>query len=168
MRKLSGLLAVLVLLLHGGGAFAQTSDYEIIQTYKSRHQSLLESIKGAKDPGQHDALEGRIGSLEAEYAPHRKLLGDGLYPDTFDNSIGALRDQLQKTTERLALVEGRRQDKATIETISLKVETAEKTIATISRQNEEYRVSLEKMTRDLADLNAQIQQLTAENTGLLE
>ena len=107
MRKLAGLLAVLVLLLHSGGAFAQTSDYEIIETYKSRHQTLLESIKTAQDPGQPATLESEIDRLEADYAQHQKLLGEGLYPDTFADSIGMLRDQLKKTTERLA--HGRRE-----------------------------------------------------------
>ena len=126
MRKLSGLLAVLMLLLHGGGAFAQSSDYEIIESYKSRHQALLESIKTAQDPGQPATLESEIGRLEADYAQHQKLLGDGLYPETFAGSIGTLRDQLKKTTERLAMVEESKRDKA-------KIETETKTIAVISR-----------------------------------
>ena len=168
MRKLSGLLAVLVLLLHGGVAFAQTSDYEIIQSYKSRHQSLLESIRTAQDPGQLGTLESDVNSLETESAQHQKLLGDGLHPDTFAGSIGALRDQLKKTTERLALVEESRKDKATIETITLKAEADGKTIAVITRQNEEFRVEIEKLTQEVANLSAQIQQLATENAGLLE
>lgn len=168
MRKLAGFLMALALLLPCGGALAQSSDYEIIQSYKSSHQSLLESIRTARDPGQHDALQSQIGRLEAEYTPHRKLLGDGLHPDTFGNSIGALREELKKSTERLALVEENRKDKATIEAISLKAEADGKTIVAISRQNEEYRLSLEQLTREVADLSAQIQRLSAENAGLLE
>ncbi len=168
MKKLAGLLAILTLLLQSAGAFAQSSDYEIIQAYKSRHQSLLEAIKTAPDPGRRDALESQIGGLEAEYARHRQLLGEGLYPETFGNSIGALRDQLQKTTERLALVEESRKDKATIETISLKAEADGKTIVAITLQNEEYRLSLEKLTREVAELSAQIQRLSEENAGLVE
>jgi len=168
MRKLAGLLAVLVLLLQNGGAFAQTSDYEVIDSYKKKHQSLLVSIKAERDPGQHDALGSEIGRLAVDYSQHRQLLGEGLYPDTFDNSIGTLREQLQKTTERLALVEENRKDKATIDTISLKAEADGKTIVAISLQNEEYRLSLEKLAREVADLSAQIQRLTAENAGLLQ
>jgi DNA repair exonuclease SbcCD ATPase subunit len=168
MRKLCGLLAVLVVLLHSGGAFAQSSDYEIIESYKSRNQSLMQSIKTAQDPGQPGALEGEINRLEADYAQHQKLLGDGLYPDTFAGSIGKLREQLKKTTERLAMIEESKRDKATIETKTLKAEADAKTIAVISQQNEEYRVSLEKMTREVAEMSAQIQRLSAENTGLVE
>ena len=110
------MLAVLALLLQSGGAFAQTSDYEVIESYKSRHRALLESIRTAEDPGQPAALEGEIARLEADYAQHQKLLGEGLHPETFAGSIGTLREQLKKSTERLALMEERKRDKATIET----------------------------------------------------
>jgi len=168
MRKLSGLLAVLMLLLYSGGAFAQSSDYEIIEAYKSRRQSLLESIKAARDPGQHDTLESQIGSLEADYTQHQKLLGEGLYPDTFGNSIGALREQLKKTTERLALLEEKKIDKATIETHQKTITVISRQNEELSRQHEEDRVSLEKLTQDVANLNAQIERLSTENAGLLE
>ena len=168
MRKLCGLLAVLVLLLHSGGAFAQSSDYEIIESYKSRNQSLMESIKTAQDPGQPGTLESEINRLEADFAQHQKLLGDGLYPDTFGGSIDKLRDQLKKTTERLAMVEESKRNKATIEADG-------KTITVITKQNEEFsrqhevdKASIEKLTRDVTDMSAQIQRLTVENTGLLE
>ena len=66
MKKPAGLLAVLaLLLLQVGGAFAQSSDYETIDSYKKRHQSLLKSIKSAQDLGQRDMLESEIGRLEA-------------------------------------------------------------------------------------------------------
>ena len=49
MKTVAGWLAVLALLLQCGGAFAQSSDYEIIDTYKKTHRSLLESIAAARN-----------------------------------------------------------------------------------------------------------------------
>jgi len=169
MKKLSGLLAVLVLLLlQVGGVFAQSSDYEIIESFKKRHQSLLESITAVRDLGQRDLLENEIGRLEGEYGQHRKLLGEGLYPESFEASIGRLRDQLSQSTARLHLAEESKKDKVKIVEITGKVEAAGKKIVEITAQNDEYRAALEKLTRDVQDQSARIQQLSAENTGLLE
>ncbi len=168
MKKFAGFLMVLVfLLLQIGGAFAQISDYEIIDTYKKRHLSLLGSIKEVQDPGQCVILENEIGRLEAEYEQHRKLLGEGLYPEGFDASIVTLRDQLKKSTERILLAEESKKDKVKIEEITRKTAAAEKKIEEIHIQNEEYRASLEKLTGDVRDLSARIKQLSEENAGLL-
>jgi len=168
MKKLAGFFAALALLLQVGGALAQTSDYEIISSYKQQQQALLESIKSAKDPRETAALEGEIGRLEAQYAPHRSLLAEGLYPETFGTSIAALRDQLKKAAERISLAEENRESKAKIETISRKAEQDSKTIEEISRQNAEYRTSIERLNQEIADLGVRIQALTDENAGLLE
>jgi len=168
MKKISGVLAVLVLLLlQVGGAFAQSSDYEIIQSFKKSHQSLLESAKTLQDLGQSDLLKNEISRLEGEYGQHRKLLDEALYPQSFEASVVALRDQLKKSTERIALAEESKQDKVKIVEITRKTEAVEKKIVEISAQNEEYRVSVDKLTREVQDLSTRIQRLSEENTGLL-
>ena len=168
MKKVTGLVAFLVLLLlQTGAAFGQSSDYELIESFKKRQQSLLLSIKEVQDLKQRDALESEIARLEAEYAPHQKLLGEGLYPESFAAAIAALRDQLKKSTERLLLAEERKQDKVTIVEITKKAEADGKKIVAITAQNDEYRATLERMTREAQQLNARIEQLSAENTALL-
>lgn len=162
MKKIAGVIAGLaLLLLQVGGAGAQTSDYEIIETYKSRHRSLMESVKAARDPAQCAALEGEIARLEADHERHRKLLGEGLHPESLEASIAALREQLRKSAERIAQAEEIRQDKARIAEDGKRLEE-------IGRQNVEYRASVEKLTLDVKDLSAQVERLSAENTGLLE
>jgi hypothetical protein len=168
MRKLTGVLTALFLLLQVGGAFAQSSDYEIIETFKKKNQTLLASLKAAQDLAQCAALESEIGRLESEYAPHKALLAEGLYPETFDTTIAALRDQSRRASERVRLAEESRQDKVKIADYSRKVEEDAKTIATISRQNEEYQASIAKLSQEVKDLSLRIEQLTSENTGLLE
>jgi len=169
MKKLTGVLAVLaVLLLQVGGAFAQSSDYEIIDSFKKRHQSLMESIKAVQDQGQRDMLANEIDRLEGEYGQHRKLLGEGLYPESFDASIARLRDQLKQSTTRIVLAEESKNDKVQIVEKTRKIEAQESTIKVISAQNEEYRASLEKLSRDVQEQSARIQQLSTENAGLLE
>jgi hypothetical protein len=168
MKKIAGVLTALLLLLQVGGAFAQQSDYEIIETFKKRNQTLLTSLKAAQDLRQCAALESEVGRLETEYAPHKKLLAEGLYPETFDTTIAALRDQSRRATERVRLAEESRQDKVKIADYSRKVEEDTKTIATITRQNEEYQASIAKLTQEVKDLSQRIEQLTNENTGLLE
>jgi hypothetical protein len=167
MRRLAGLLAVFaLLLLQAAGAAAQTSDFEVIEAFKRGHQTLLGSIKAAGDAAQCAGLETEIGRLEAEYAPHRKLLAEGLFPESFDTAIATLRDQLDKARERVRLAEESRRDKAKIEVISREAEEAGKKIEVISRQNEEFRVSVDRLTLEVKDLTGQLERLAAENTGL--
>lgn len=161
MKKISGLLSLALLLLQVGAVFAQTSDYEIIDTFKKRDASLLESLKAVQDPAQCASLGEEIGRLESDYAPHRKLLAEGLYPKTFDAAIAELRDQAGRSTQRIALAEQSRKDRA-------RIEADAKTIGEITQQNVEYRTSVEQLTLKVSDLSAQIQKLTEENTGLLE
>ena len=52
--------------------------------------------------------------------------------------------------------------------ITGKVEAAGKKIAEITVQNDEYRATIEKLSRDVQEQSARIQQLSAENTGLLQ
>ena len=169
MKKITGVLAVLaVLLLQVGGAFAQSSDFEIIDSFKKRHQSLQESIKTLQDLGQRDNLEHEIARLEDEYEQHRKLLGEGLYPESFDAALGTLRELLKQSTARLRLAEESRVDKVKIVEITGKVEAAGKKIVEITAQNDQYRAALEKLTREVQEQSARIQQLSVENAGLLE
>lgn len=162
MKKLSGLVSLaLFLLLQVGGVFAQTSDYQIIESFKSRGASLLESLKAVEDPAQCAKLGEDVGRLESEYAPHRKLLGEGLYPKTFDAAIAELRDLAGRSTQRVALAEESRRDRE-------RIAADAKTIGEISQQNVEYRASVEQLTLKVSDLSAQIRKITEENTGLLE
>jgi len=166
MKKLAGFLTVLVL-LQCGVAFAQ-SDYATIDTYKKKHQSLLESIKTAQEVGQCANLESAINNLEADYTEHKELLGEALHPESFDTSITALRDQLNKSTERIALAERSKKAESRIDAISKKAAADGKTIEEILKQNSEYQASLEKLNLEVKDLSSRIQQLSAENTGLLK
>jgi hypothetical protein len=168
MKQLGGLLTVLALLLQVGGAFAQTSDYEIIDSFKKRHLALMESIKTVGDLGQRDLLANEVGRLEGEYGPHRKLLGEGLYPETFEAAVARLRDQLNISTERLLALEESRKDKVTIVEQTREVEARGKKIVEITAQNDEYRAAIEKLSRDVQQQSARIQQLSDENAGLME
>lgn len=168
MKKIAGsLAALLLLLLQVGGAFAQSSDFEVIESFKKSHLSLLEAIKAVQDPDHCVLLEEQIGRLEGDFAQHRKLLGEGLYPASFDDAIATLRDQLKKSTERVLLAEESKKDKEQIVEKTRKIEAQDNTIKVITAQNDEYRVALEKMSREVQDLSARIQQLSDENTGLL-
>jgi hypothetical protein len=167
MKKAAGLAIFLVLLLQVGAVFAQSSDYETIESFKRSRQTLLESIKEVQEPKQRDALESEIARLEAEYVPHQKLLGEGLYPGNFAAAIVTLRDQLKKSTERILLAEESRKDKVTIVEVTRQADAAGKKIVEITAQNEGYRAALEKMTREAQELNARIQRLSEENASLL-
>jgi predicted nucleic acid-binding Zn-ribbon protein len=168
MKKITGVLTALLLLLQVGGAFAQTSDYETIQTFKQRNQTILGALKAAQDLQQCAALDNEITRLESEYAPHRALLAEGLHPETFDSTIATLRDQARRATERVRLAEESKQDKATITTMTVKAAEDAKTIEKISRENVEYQASIAKLSQEVKDLSARIEQLTTENTALLE
>ncbi|HWR98010.1 MAG TPA: hypothetical protein VN317_06265 [Candidatus Methanoperedens sp.] len=166
MKKIASGLAALLLLLQFGSAFAQTSDYEVIESFKKRNQALLTSLKAAQNAQQVTALESDIARLQAEYAPHKALLGEGLYPATLEKALTALRDQAQEARERVRKAEESRQDKAKIVEITRRSEEDTKTIARISQENTEFQASIARLSAEVKDLGARIEQLTTENTGL--
>lgn len=168
MKKIASVFAALLLLLQVGGAFAQMSDYETIQTFKQKNQTILGALKSAQDLRQLGALEGEINRLQSEYEPHRALLADGLHPETFDSTIAALRDQARRNTERVRAAEESKKDKATIVQITQKSAEDAKTIEKISRENVEYQASIAKLSQEVKDLGTRIDQLTTENTGLID
>ena len=169
MRKIAAVFtASLLLLAQAGGVFAQVSDYEIIESFKKKQRSLLESVTAAQNLEQCIGLEGQIGALEAAYAQHRKLLADGLYPGNLDTAVAALREQLKKSSDRISLAEESKKDKAVIQVFSTKVKEDGQKIEEISRQNEEYKASLEKLTQEVNSLNARIKELSTENAWLAE
>lgn len=168
MKKTAGFFASLVLLLQVGGAFAQSSDYEIISTYKDKHQSLLESIKSAQDQGQCDKMAGEINGLEADYILHRVILAEGLYPETFDTSIAALRKQLEKETERISAIVENKNTMGRIEKIEQERGKDKDELERIRKENEEHRAALEALTQKVKDQSAQIDVLSTKNTELLK
>ncbi|HEY6000467.1 MAG TPA: hypothetical protein VI078_14355 [bacterium] len=168
MRKLTGVLTALLLLAQVGGAFAQQSDFEVIESFKKKSQALSASLRTAQDLRQAAAIESEIGRLQTEYAQQKALLAEGLYPSTFDAAMNSLRDQAQEARERIRKAEESRQDKAKIVEYAKKSEADAKTITEITRQNTEYQAANAKLTQEIKDLGERIQQLTTENTGLIE
>lgn len=169
MKKIAVLFATsLLLLLQAGGALAQVSDYEVIDSFKNKHRSLLASVKTAETLQQCVGLDGEIGRLEGDYRQHRKLLAEGLYPENFDTAIASLREQLKKSTERISQAETIKQNTQTIGEMTAEVRAQKDTITVISRENEEFRASVAKLSQEVQDLSARIEQLSAENTKLLE
>jgi hypothetical protein len=168
VKRLAGGLALFALLLaHAGAAFAQTSDFETIDSFKKQRQALLESVKTVRELAQCSLLDDEIVRLEGKYGLHRQLLDEGLYPESFATVFAELREQLKKSTERLTLAEENRKAQAKIEEETRRNEAAEKKIEVVTRQREEYRSSTEKLTVEVQDLSARVALLSSENAGLL-
>jgi len=87
------LLAFSILLALNSSLFAQT-DYEIVQSFKTKHQQIEEAIKNATSLDELDQISNQIDGFRQDFLNNKALLDKGLYPNNFDTSIESLRNAL--------------------------------------------------------------------------
>jgi len=88
----STLKLILSLLLFWGfvnSAIAQ-SDLEIVDNFKTEFTSIESMIKNATSLSDLKDVPSKISLLKENYAPHKVLLDNSLYPDNYQSSIDKL------------------------------------------------------------------------------
>ncbi len=86
------LKVILSLLLFWGfvnSAIAQ-SDLEIVDNFKTEFASIENAIKNATSLADLKDVPSKISLLKENYAPHKVLLDNSLYPDNYQSSIDKL------------------------------------------------------------------------------
>ncbi|MEX0639319.1 MAG: hypothetical protein WD094_02575, partial [Balneolaceae bacterium] len=127
-----------VLLLVAGSAttlFAQESDYETVQDFRSGYSEVVNWIDNSVSSSDLDEISNSISSLESDYSGHSELLNSALYPDTFSDLMDDLRSRY---------------------------DAAEKNITTIEELNERVRELSEELAEfraGLSDMDAQVEDL---------
>lgn len=98
-------LAALLMIIAGSSAFAQQSDYRILQDFRAEYSEITQAIDNAVSSDDVNQISDDIDQLEAEYSGYQDLLNAALYPQTFRDRIADLRERLSGTSNNIDVVE---------------------------------------------------------------
>lgn len=119
-------LIILFSILISASVFAQ-SDYEMVQSYKMRHQQIEETIKNAAALTDLEPIESDIATLRRDFEAKKSVLDKSLYPDDFESS-------LEKLSMSLELRKG---DFTQIDVLQTEVITLTSEVDKLNKQNTE-------------------------------
>lgn len=155
---------VMIILLSFTTTVAQ-SDYEKVQNFQSKADSLSVSIDTVQTLDQLDSLHIAINLFEEEYFDDRELLDKSLYPDDYSTIIANLRDELKARRKNFAGV-GMLQ--AQIVSLQNQLEDLNQENTRLLEQIKEYqkvggseRASVVELRRLVSDLRGKIKQRDA-------
>jgi predicted nucleic acid-binding Zn-ribbon protein len=96
---------VLLLALMQTALFAQQSDYQIQQNFLSELNELTQQIDTTQSAEQLAQLEIELNELKTRYAEHEELINAALYPETYQNRVGATEEQLNIAIDNASVIE---------------------------------------------------------------
>lgn len=105
MKPTISTLAALLIFLAGSTAFAQQSDYQILQDFRAEHSEIAQNIDSAVTSDDVSDISDDINQLEADYSGYSELLNAALYPETFSERISDLRDRLSGAENNISIVD---------------------------------------------------------------
>ncbi|MBE0551319.1 MAG: hypothetical protein IH619_02930, partial [Ignavibacterium sp.] len=91
-------ILLFVFLLTASTLFAQ-SDYEMVQSFKERYQTLSNGIKAAASLEDIENLSAEIENLKRDFSAKRVILDQSLYPENFNSSFENLNTTLELRKE---------------------------------------------------------------------
>ncbi|MBK7631981.1 MAG: hypothetical protein IPJ23_14990 [Ignavibacteriales bacterium] len=106
--------------------FAQ-SDYEMVQSFKERYQTLSEGIKSAASIEELDKISSEIDNLKRDFSAKKNILDQSLYPENF----GSVFENLE------ASLDLRKSDFTSITVLQTEVTTLKSEVDLLNRRNNE-------------------------------
>lgn len=152
MKKL--FLTTLLILFIFSNLSAQ-SDYEIVQSFKSRYNQFEQQIKNAVTVEELNLITGDIERFKNEFSTYKDLLDRSLYPDNFEKSF-------EKLGNSLIL---RKTDFIQIETLQTEVVELRSEVDDLNKKNAELLSQiqiLEVQRKKDAETIAKLEQLVSE------
>lgn len=150
---------LLVLLFNLSVLFAQ-SDYEMVQSFKERHQNIVNGIKNAASIDELNNLETEIQNLRRDFSTKKEILDQSLYPENFNSTFDNLNSSLEL----------RRGDFTEIDVLKTEVTVLKSDIDLLNKRNNELinqitvlesqrrkdAATIEKLEKLVSDLRATI------------
>jgi len=133
-RFIIKLSIILLSLMFAQLSFAQ-SDYEIVQSFKAKHQEIEKQIKETTSLEELNAVVTGIDQLKQEFVEHKELLDKSLYPDNYDKSF-------EKLNAAYVLRQG---DFTTIDVLQTEVIELEQEVEFLNRRNNELIIKIEEL-----------------------
>ncbi|MEO8232318.1 MAG: hypothetical protein ABI638_08540 [Ignavibacteriota bacterium] len=109
-----------------GTVFAQ-SDYEMVQSFKERYQTLSDGIKSAASAEDLDKISSEIDNLKRDFSGKKIILDQSLYPENFSSVFDNLESALDL----------RKGDFTSITVLQTEVTTLKSEVDLLNRRNNE-------------------------------
>jgi len=106
--------------------FAQ-SDYEMVQSFKERYQTLSDEIKSAASIEDLDKISSEIDNLKRDFSGKKVILDQSLYPENFSSAFDNLESALDL----------RKGDFTSITVLQTEVTTLKSEVDLLNRRNNE-------------------------------
>jgi len=148
-----------VFLFNVSALFAQ-SDYEMVQSFKERYQTINSEIKSAASLDDLSNLTTEVINLKRDFSAKKEILDQSLYPENYTSSIEKL----------LASIELRQTDFTEIDVLNTEVTSLRSEVDLLNQRNNELinqitklesqrrkdAASIEKLENLVADLRSTI------------
>ncbi len=122
--------------------FAQ-SDYQLTQNFKNKYRGYEKSTEQLKTIKELRELKKEIEEFRREYISHKQLLDRALFPNNFESSFKKLNRKLNLAEEKIAVVKN------------------------LQEEVDTFKITLQKLELEIADLSGQISQLSKDKNKLL-
>ncbi len=127
----------------------QDSDYEIVQNFKERAQKIEQALREADSLEPLADVNENINQLRSDFISHKKLLDNGLYPESFDKTIEKLRNSYSLRSD----------DFMHIDVLQTEVTGLKEAVDTLNRRNNELVEQFEILYKQTNDDKTRIAQL---------
>lgn len=115
-----------VFLFNAEALFAQ-SDYEMVQSFKERYQTISNGIKSAASLDDLSNLTTEVINLKRDFSAKKEILDQSLYPENYTSSIDKL----------LAAIDLRQTDFTEITTLQTEVTSLKSEVDLLNQRNNE-------------------------------
>jgi hypothetical protein len=119
-------LTLTLLLITSTSILAQ-SDYEMVQSFKERYQTLANGIKSAASLDDLDNLTTEVENLKRDFSAKKFILDQSLYPENYNSSFESL----------LSAIELRKDDFTEIDVLKTEVVTLRSDVDLLNKRNNE-------------------------------
>lgn len=165
-----------VFLLLPLSAFAENSDYQTVQNFKTAQEAIQDEIQTASKAEELEQIQKKIDQLQLQYRPHEAILNEALYPVSFSNAISELKlkwsekvekheltDELAKTvSEKEQLSDNLKISNEERDKLSSDLKVAQNSVKRLEAQLKKNKAKLLRISSDNKQLTQKIQTLRAE------
>jgi hypothetical protein len=129
------------------------SDYKIVKDFESKVDGIEQSIRNADSISVLNQVSLQIENLNNDYASHKELLDDALFPESLNSTIESLKNSMELRKKDFAQIETLHNAVANLntqlDTLDKRNRELESKFALLETQNKESIAKMEKMVSQL-------------------